>query len=375
MVATTLLLSTGCWDRKEVNDLAIVTFAGLDRKDDGEIELTLEIVMPKKGGKEKQQSKGSSPTLIWSASGLTAADAASKLQLKLPRAIYWGQLELLVIGEALSRGQFREQMDYLVRDNNIRLRVQPFVCRGVVREFLASSSPLEQTKADFLSGESAHAIRQPITLNRLVQNLGNKSEASILPYVDITQDGNESIPYVKGYAIFSHDRMAGVIKGESFFGMKWMLHQVKGDTETVKLEEPSTSLISLGVLSSRTRIVPGFEEGMPRIEVGIETELRVVQNTTRFAATDPKFIHGVEKAATDHIRHKVEKTIKQAQRMGSDIFGFGDAINRRHPRQWQRLQARWERIFPSLQVKVKVLVKVRNTGMNNLPAGEPREEV
>lgn len=373
IAATVLLLSTGCWDRTEVNDLAIVTIAGLDKKDNGEIEVTLEIVVPKQEGGQTQTggtaSKGSGSTLIWSAEGATAAAAVSKLQRKLPREIYWGQLELLVAGEVLSRDQFREQLDYLVRDNNIRLRVQPFVCKGTARKFLSFANPLEQTKSGFLSGEAERVFHRPTTLNLLVQKLGNKSDSALLPYLDVTQDGHACVPYVRGYAVFSRDRMAGVIQGESFSGAKWLLHEVKGDVETVQLKESSSSLISVGVLSANTRFVPTLKEGMPRMEVGIEAELSVAQNTTPVKTSDPKFIRQVERAAADDIRHQAETAIKQAQRMKADIFGFGETINRSHPREWQRMQKRWEQIFPSMQVKVKVKASVRNIGMYNKPAG------
>lgn len=357
----------------EVNDLAIVTTAGLDRKNDGKIELSLEIVIPKEGGSKTQKSNGSSKgdgsTMIWSASGVTAADAASRVQHKLSRTVYWGQLEMLVVGEALSRSQFQEQLDYLVRDNNIRLRVEPFICKGTARDFLASASPLEQTKADFLGGESRRLFGRPITLNRLVQHLGKISEEAIVPYADTTQDGKKSVPYVKGYAVFSRDRMAGVIQGKSFSGMKWILKQVKGEIDTVKLERPFSSLVSLEVLSSSTRLVPKLEGETPHMDLLIEAEMSVVQNTTRFKTSDTKFIRYVVNAEVDNIRDKVETSIKQAQRLGTDIFGFGEAINRRNPREWQHLQGRWKRIYPSIQANVMVKVKIRQIGMNNEPAG------
>lgn len=370
MMATILLFSTGCWDRIEVNDLAIIRIAGLDRKENGEIELSLEIVAPKRGEKKSQKSE-SAPTLIWSASGATAADAASKLQLKLSRSVYWGQLELLVFGETLAREKFLEQIDFLVRDNSIRLRVQPFVCKGPVSSFLASVNPLEQTKADFLGGEAERLFRKPITLNRLVQKLGKKSETAMLPYMDTTQDGNESIPYVKGYAVFSSDHMAGVIQGKAFSGVRFIFKQVNGDVETVKLEAPSNPLVSLKVLSSNAQLVPRIEGEMPRMTVGIKVNVSVLQNTSRFESSDPIFIRQTEKAAVDVIRYKVEKSIKQAQGMGVDIFGFGEAFYRQYPREWQRLQEdRWESIFPSMQVKVNVEVRILHTGMNNEPAGQ-----
>lgn len=373
ITAIALILTTGCWDRKEVNDLAIATIAGMDRKDDGEIELSLEIVVPKQEGSKSQMSgkeaKGSSSSLIWSASGTTAADAVSKLQRKLPRSIYWGQLQLLVVGESLSRNQLREQLDYLLRENNIRLRVQPFVCKGTVREFLDFATPIEQTKADYLGGEAERAFRRPITLNLLVQKLGKNSDSAMLPYFDIAKDGDSSVPYLKGYAAFARDRMAGVIQGEPFSGAKWLHQQVKGDVETVKLKEPASSLLSIGILSSSTRFVPRLKEGAPEMEVGIEAEVSVVQNTTRFKTTDPKFIRQVREAAADDIRRRAETAIREAQGMGADIFGFGEEINRRHPKEWRRLEARWERIYPAMPYKVNVKVSVRHIGMYNEPAG------
>lgn len=374
MAATALLLSTGCWDRKEVNDLAIVTTAGLDRNKDGDIELSLEIVVPseKGGGTQTRNvnSKSSDSTLMLSASGATSADAVSKLQIKLSRTIYWGQLEMLVFGDTLSRSQLREQLDYFVRNSNIRLRVQPFVCKGTAHDFLAFTSPLERNKADFLGGESKRLFRKPITLNHLVQNLDSDSKEAVIPYVDTTQNDKASVPYVKGFSVFFHDRMAGLIQGESFSGMKWILKQMRGDIETVKLESPTTSLLSLEVLSSSTLFVPTFEGEIPHMDILIEAEMSIVQNATRFETMDPKFIRDVEDAAVDKIHDKVETAIKQAQGIGADIFGFGEVINRQNPRKWEELQDRWERVYPSIQADVKVGVKIRQIGMNNKPIGE-----
>lgn len=131
---------TGCWDREEVNSLAIVTSAGFDRTKDGAVELTLEIAAPrmKQSGKAQSGDKkeGGGQTIIRTAVGKTAAEAQGRLQMMLPRTIYWGQLQLVVVGEALAKNGLREQFDYLVRDNEIRLRV----CLSSLVERLATFS-------------------------------------------------------------------------------------------------------------------------------------------------------------------------------------------------------------------------------------------
>ena len=51
-----LVTTIGCWDRREVEELAIVTTMGLDLSSNGDIEMTVEIVMPQ--GKKEQQGGG-----------------------------------------------------------------------------------------------------------------------------------------------------------------------------------------------------------------------------------------------------------------------------------------------------------------------------
>lgn len=42
---TTPFLS-GCWDRTEITDLAIVTAASIDKKDNNQIELSVQVFIP-----------------------------------------------------------------------------------------------------------------------------------------------------------------------------------------------------------------------------------------------------------------------------------------------------------------------------------------
>ncbi|WP_314003273.1 hypothetical protein [uncultured Paenibacillus sp.] len=42
-----MFLLTGCWDRTEINDLALITAAGIDKKDEKTIELSVLVFAPK----------------------------------------------------------------------------------------------------------------------------------------------------------------------------------------------------------------------------------------------------------------------------------------------------------------------------------------
>lgn len=379
VAAVACMSVTGCWDRKEVNDLAIVTSAGLDRTENGDIELAVEIIASEQEKRGNQtsanlQQGGSSSTIVRFATGETMGDAVTKLQLMLPRTIYWGQLKVLVVGERLSRHGFREQLDYVVRDNEVRLRILPFICKGKVRDFFASPFSLEQSKADFLQGEAVRVFHKPLTLNAVIQNLGNVTEAVKVPYVNVPSKEKESNPYIQGYAAFSSDRMTGVLTGDMFSGLKWMINQINRDIETVKLKGTTPPHVSLAVISAQTRLLPRLEGGKWHMDVRIKTDLGVIQNTTRFKTSNPKNVKEMEKAVENHIRQKVERTIRHVQRMGTDVFGFGEAINRHSPEAWNKLQDHWKEEFAAIEVKVFIDANIRRIGMNIVPVGLPQEE-
>ncbi|RJS59050.1 hypothetical protein [Bacillus sp. PK3_68] len=53
-----LLLLGGCWDRVEINDLAIVTAAAIDEKGVNRVELSLQIFVPKSMGDKAKDKEG-----------------------------------------------------------------------------------------------------------------------------------------------------------------------------------------------------------------------------------------------------------------------------------------------------------------------------
>ena len=42
-----ILLLSGCWDRSEVNQLAMVTAIGIDQKEEHRIELSVQVIVPR----------------------------------------------------------------------------------------------------------------------------------------------------------------------------------------------------------------------------------------------------------------------------------------------------------------------------------------
>lgn len=113
----TLLLLSGCWERKEVNDIAIVTATGVDLLDDESIRVTVLLAVPRLIGTTSAQGGGeskleSSAGWIVSEQGKTVMDAFTGLQDKLPRKLFLSHNRTIVVGEKLARNGIFPLLDF-----------------------------------------------------------------------------------------------------------------------------------------------------------------------------------------------------------------------------------------------------------------------
>lgn len=152
LVCVNLILLSGCWDRTEVNDLALIVGLGIDQKKDGKIMITVELIAPKAagggqmlGGGGGDGGGGGRGKIVRSGTGATVADAISNLQEKLPRRVFWGHTKVIVFGERAARAGIRQHLDFLSRNPQARLRSNVLVSKGTAKSVLELIPP-DRTK-------------------------------------------------------------------------------------------------------------------------------------------------------------------------------------------------------------------------------------
>ena len=104
------IFMTGCWQYIELNDIAIVTAVGID-KEGKEYHLSVQIVNAKKQTKDYSAAEESLVT-VYDAKGKTLGEALNKISLESPFELYFGHIDMVVIGEATARLGIREYIDF-----------------------------------------------------------------------------------------------------------------------------------------------------------------------------------------------------------------------------------------------------------------------
>lgn len=387
LLVVLMLPLAGCWDRTEVNDLALVTAAGLDKGRNGNVRLSLLLAVPAalpgaSGGGGMMGAGGSTggqqPTIVVSAEGVTVAEAMTKLQEKLPRRIFWGHSRVIVFGERLARDGIVEHLDFFARYPRTRLHAYVFVSKGNTEQVLTFIPPMERNAAETMRELAKFRISVNTTLKTLLQMFNTEEQTAVVPWIEPTaRDGEEGQGIqlrINGAAIFKNGKMIGHASDSLTRGIMWVRNDIKTATVTVRVN--NSGYVTLLQLNSRTTVKPFIENGKWKIALDIVTDDDIVQNTTRLNANDPNVTNLLEKKAEEEIKQRIREALVFAQkRMKADIFGFGEAFHRAYPEEWQKAKARWEELFPAVEVTVRVKANVRRSGLTNFPLAVPENEV
>lgn len=381
------IITTGCWDRKEINDLAFVMGAAIDQKSEGQMELSVQVFIPKAEGGGSASLGGTSSkggtqaeTMVISAEGVSIADAMSHLQERLPREVFWGHNEVYIFGQARAQQGIREDVDYMLRSPEPRERANVFISKGLGKDTLQLIPPLERNSSEVLREISKFHTGLQVTIKQLAEMLTGDANAAALPYIVIRppepdKPPNQTISYIQGSAILKDGKMVGKLDSQAARGILWLKDELKTSVITVAPSRSKGS-VSLRMIRSYTQLLPSIVNGAWHMDVHIETEEDVQQNTTGISLMEPEWVKTIETSVDKLIENRAKRALQPAQeRFHSDIFGFADAFHRKYPNDWKTAKTDWSDIFSRMEVRIVSRSHIVRPGISNPDATSPEKGV
>lgn len=375
------ILLSGCWDRIEINDLAIVLATGVDYHND-QVELTSQIFVPRKAGGGDSAGSGGSPsgvTLTRSAEGRTIAEALNRLQRKVPRNMFWGHCEVIVISEDAGKKGIREYIDFFLRYPQIREHAYIFSTPEPAKNILDLLDPLERSSAESLREMANMKLGTRTTVLELAQSIEGPNQSVILSRMltlppDEGQDQLTTTPYVKGLSLYKGDTYIRSVQEPLTVGILMLANELNNIIMPVDVE-PEKGSFSIQPLEVKTNLKPNISGGHWRMKVDVQTRGEVMLNTTDLDLTDPVVMKKLEEAWAAQLLHMAKSALHLSQQeMRTDLFKFGVEFRRYYPKQWKAQEKNWEQLYSELDVDVQVHAQVVRTGKSAGPQGIPDEQ-
>ena len=362
------LFLTGCWDRRELNELAITMAMGIDKVED-EYQLTAQVVVPTEIS--MQGSTGRSSVTLFQSSGATVYEAFRKMTKDTPRKIYPGHLRILVLGEDLAKEGIGESLELLSRDWELRSDFYVVIARDLTAaEVLNVTTTLETIPANKMFGalqtsEDAWAATASITIDDLIADLTSEGKDAVITGIMVI--GNKEIGTSKQnvesitpsarlqydeIAVFKKDALVGWLTDRESRGFNKITNQVKTTVATISCPEEGNA--SIEVIKFNTKVKGKVVNGTPEIDLNMQIGANIGAVECKIDLTKTETFAELEKIYEKELTEVLEETIEFAQNQSVDIFGFGDAIHRSNPKEWKNLKDHWDEEFSVMKVNIKV---------------------
>lgn len=128
------------------------------------------------------------------------------------------------------------------------------------------------------------------------------------------------------------------------------------------------------VTSSKGKFTPQIKkDGSAKIKIEITVKGSLDSQTGTVNLADPKNTKLLEKAAESVIEKEVKTTISKTSDMSADIFGFGQSIYQRYPKEWKKLKPKWNEKLKNLDIEIDVKVDVVGAGRITQPLNTVEE--
>ncbi|WP_445506692.1 Ger(x)C family spore germination protein [Niallia sp. 03190] len=378
MVLVLLTVATGCWNRRELNEIAIEVAMGIDKAGD-QYRVTSQIVDPgqvaAKGGGGNR-----SPVTTYETVAETPFEARRKMTTVSSRKIYASHIRMVVIGEELAKEGISGILDYLSRDHEHRTDFFIVVARGTTAaNVLKVLTPLEKIPATklFQSLETSQKNWAPtvsVTLDDLISNIVSKGKQPVLTGLKVTGekeqgDNPENVVEIdtpsqlqySGIGVLKNDKLIGWLNENESKGYNYINDNVKSTVGRIAC--PKGGNITFEVIRSKTDVKGSVKKGSPQINVSTSLEANVGSVECKIDLMKTKTIADLEKKSEERLKLVMEQAIYKAQKeYGVDIFGFGEEIHRTNPKLWKKIEENWDEKFVDLPVHVKTDVKIRRVG-------------
>lgn len=384
LILISVLLLTGCWNYKELNEIAIATGIAIDYKDDKYEITTLISNVQKQEGNSKE---GEAQVSAYSGKGKTITEALKEIDEKIPKKLYLKHTGVLVISEAVSKKGVMEILDYLVRDPNSPSRFFILLSRDKdAKTVLKILSPLESFPSENIAlmlktTAELQGTAIDIPYSDFLKAFLEKGKNPIMTSITVIGDEEKgksdkntkeseplAYPQISTTAIFKDDKLVDYVNQSESLG----INIINDDINKLNIQIPCEEnyiVISLSKLKTKTDISKNYN-----VNIEIEGSGYISEANCNIDLNSQKNIEKIETEAEQKIKKMVNQTLKTVQGHKSDVFGFGNQYYKHYSNEWEKISEKWDdEIFPSLDFNIKTNIVLKTKGAASKTVKEVHE--
>lgn len=374
LLLSMLVWAAGCWDQKELNEVAVVIGVGMDKADNNMYKVTAQVIKP--NPKQGRGASGGSEIPTWSltASDRTVMDAIIQLNRISPRRLYWPHLQIIVFGEKLAREGVAPILTFFERDRDNRSGTYLAVTHGTAENLLNQKIELgnvpAKAMADLLETAPKRQISvQATTLRKFAKDIVTPGIDPVVDVIDPQQIRGKTETYrISQLAVFKDDKLKSFLSQEEAVGVAMASGKYEESIFTVPCPGAEKGFVNFLTTDFRIRSKPDYREGELTVKYDIFIEGNIGDQTCKRDTMDQDFHQELNRAVGKRIQGLVNTAFQKTRKVEADAYGLGREVFRHYPSVWTFKLKENPRYLEDINIQVAVEANVRRSGLNFKPS-------
>lgn len=279
LINTTVL--PGCWNYREIEQFAIVAGMAVDKGEQGNYLLTVEVVDMHEGGREGKIQSERVETY-----GDTLLDAIRNAIKISAKKLYWGHSEIVVLSQDVAKDGILEILDWLDRDAEPRLSTDLLVSKGMAASEVLEAQSMTMNIRSYEVNEMLDSQRNlskapKVEVYEFINALTGQGVSAVLPAIRVTKNQGKNKSELSGTAVFKKTRFMGFLDEEETKYFLFATDKIKGGLIVLQEDpEDEYAKMTLEIIRSKTKITPQYSGGKISIALNIETQVIMDEHGT-----------------------------------------------------------------------------------------------
>ena len=341
-----LLISSGCYNYKEINDMAIVSSIGIDKDNKNDKYIVSAQIM---NSKESENSEDSQIT-VYTKEGDTVHEALRNITLKSPRKLYGNHLSKIVLSEEVAKEGIDNILDTFNRVTEVR---NEFIIT-IVKEDKASdvlkvlttteSIPAEYVKLSLKIADETSGLTYATKLDEFISLYLKKGIDPVVPLLkidkkekkgttinNITTTNPISKIVIEDLAVTNKGKLETYLKNEEVIGYNFLRNQIQKMIIPVKCDDEN-NYASISILKNKTKSSAEKKDNKYIINFNINSEAIITEYNCKKDLTDEKVIKELEKDTEKKIKRYIKKSLNKQKETKGKFLGLERIIYLDYPK-------------------------------------------
>lgn len=341
-----LLISSGCYNYKEINDMAIVSSIGIDKDNKNDKYIVSAQIMNSKESEDSEDSQ----IIVYTKEGDTIHEALRNVTLESPRKLYGNHLSKIVLSEEVAKEGIDNVLDTFNRLSEVRNEfiitvVKDNKASDVLKVLTSTETiPAEYVKLSLKIADETSGLTYTTKLDEFISLYLKKGIDPVVPVLKIDKKSKKGTTIdnitttdpmskivIENLAVTNKGKLETYLKSEEVIGYNFLRNQIQKMIIPVKCDDKN-NYASIAILKNKTKSNTSKKDNKYIINFDINSEAIITEYNCESNLKNEKVIEKLEKDTEKKINRYIKKSLDKQKETKGKFLGLERLIYLDYPK-------------------------------------------